>query len=74
MCTVILVFLALLFLEFDEYVGDDVMMLVEVVMHMATVVLLCERQKKGARELMSCQAITMDPKMLLLTSAFRKIL
>ena len=70
MCTVIIVFLALLFLEFDEYV----MMLVEVVMHMATVVLLCERQKKGARELMSCQAITMDPKMLLLTSAFRKIL
>ena len=62
------VFLLLLFLEFDEYVGD-VMMLVEV-----TVVLLCERQKKGARELMSCQAITMDPKMLLLTSAFRKIL
>ena len=36
MCTVIFVFLALLFLEFDEYIGDDVMMLVEVVMHMAT--------------------------------------
>ena len=41
------------------------MMLVEVV-HMATTMRTSE--KRSARELMSCQAITMDPKMLLLTS------